>query len=187
MAAEQAGVTLTDRGAIVDALWHAVDDAAGNLANVPGLVRRVLETEAWRKRSHRGRVFEHERFLDFVTAKPLAGCGWPPEKVEALIKDEPATLAMWREAVTPQNVNQHTVPHDNVIRHQQGNSKAYTLDRLKREAPGLFQAVCAGKLSANAAAIEAGFRKKPTPFEQVQNLIPKLTAAEKRKLRELLA
>jgi len=29
---------------------------------------------------------------------PLAGCGWPPEKVEALIKDDVETLALWREA-----------------------------------------------------------------------------------------
>jgi hypothetical protein len=32
---------------------------------------------------------------------PLRGCGWPLAKVEALIKDDPETLAMWRKAVTP--------------------------------------------------------------------------------------
>jgi hypothetical protein len=44
--------------------------------------------------------------------------------------------------------------------------------------PDLAERVEAGELSANAAAEEAGFRKKPTPFEIVCRLLPKLTAAE---------
>ena len=43
---------------------------------------------------------------------------------------------MWREAITPEvGVNQHTMKegNNNVIT-LQGNSRAYTLDRLKREA-----------------------------------------------------
>jgi len=48
---------------------------------------------------------------------------------------------------------------------EQGNARTYTLNRLRREAPELFDAVVAGKLSPNAAAIEAGFRRKTTPLE----------------------
>jgi hypothetical protein len=48
---------------------------------------------------------------------------------------------------------------------EQGNSRTYTLNRLRRDAPELFDAVVAGKLSPNAAAIEAGFRRKTTPLE----------------------
>lgn len=175
-----------DKGSLVEALWHAVDHGAGSLAHIPGLVRRVIETGAWERRTYKGKVYEHARFLDFITAKPLGGCGWEPDKVEALIKDQPEVLAMWREAVTPE-AHRPAGSNDIVITSQQGNSKSYTLDRLKREAPALFAAVCAGELSANAAAIEAGFRKKPTPFETVQKLLPKLTATEKRKLRDMLA
>lgn len=67
-----------------------------------------------------------------------------------------------------------------------GNSSTYTLKRLKRDAPELFQRVIDGELSANAAAIEAGFRKKPTPFEQVCKLIPKLSDKERAQVREML-
>ena len=42
-----------------------------------------------------------------------------------------------------------------------GTSKAYTVSRLKRDRPDLFEKVVAGELSANKAAIEAGFRRKP--------------------------
>jgi hypothetical protein len=50
---------------------------------------------------------------------------------------------------------------DNVTRFQRGNQRAYILARLHRDRPDLAQRVEAGELSANAAAIEAGFRKKP--------------------------
>jgi hypothetical protein len=47
-----------------------------------------------------------------------------------------------------------------------GTSKAYTVSRLKRDRPDLFEKVVAGELSANKAAIEAGFRRKPFPWSR---------------------
>ncbi len=43
---------------------------------------------------------------------------------------------------------------------ERGTEATYTLRRLKRDAPALAQRVLDGELSANAAAVEAGFRKK---------------------------
>ena len=42
-----------------------------------------------------------------------------------------------------------------------GNNPTYALKRLKRDRPDLAAKVIAGELSANAAAIQAGFRKQP--------------------------
>ncbi len=39
-----------------------------------------------------------------------------------------------------------------------GTSETYTIARLKRDRPALAQKVISGEMSANAAAIEAGFR-----------------------------
>jgi hypothetical protein len=52
---------------------------------------------------------------------------------------------------------------------KQGTGKAYTLSRLEREPPELFERACLPKddpqhLSANAAAIQAGFRKPKTLY-----------------------
>ena len=52
------------------------------------------------------------------------------------------------------------------------------LRRLARDRPDLLERYEHGELTANAAAIEAGFRKKPTPFEIVKAQIPKLSDAE---------
>lgn len=67
-----------------------------------------------------------------------------------------------------------------------GTSANYTLARLDRDHPELAERVRDGKLSANAAAIEAGFRRKPTPFEQIERLIPRLTDDERRQIRAML-
>jgi hypothetical protein len=44
---------------------------------------------------------------------------------------------------------------------KRGNSAAYTLARLKRDRPDLYEQVQAGATTAHAAAIEAGFRSRP--------------------------
>jgi hypothetical protein len=85
----------------------------------------------------------------------MEGCGWPLDKVEKLIKDDVETHAMWRDAVTaPKHVHRDG---DIVTISERGNTKSYTVARLRREAPELYEEVKQGRLSANAAAIRAGF------------------------------
>src|SRR5690242_7684416 len=74
-----------------------------NIGNIPSVVKRVIETEAWRYRFEAGHFYQHESFIDFITTPPLSGCGWEPAKVEALLKQAKAdvdTLAAWRKAIT---------------------------------------------------------------------------------------
>jgi hypothetical protein len=64
------------------------------------------------------------------------------------------------------------------------NSSAYLLARLDRDGHAALAAkVRAGQLSANAAAVEAGFRKQATPLERVLKLLPKLTRSEWQQLK----
>lgn len=170
------GLTLHDKGGLVKSLWHSVDGAAGNLANVPALVSEVIETGAWREREQDGETYTHKTFLSFIETPPLSGCGWPKEKVEALIKDDADTLVRWRRAITGKQ-GAHSY---NVTMSGRGNSRAYTLSRLKRERPDLFAKVAAGELSANAAAVEAGWRKRPEPLDTALKAFHKLSAADQR-------
>src|ERR1041384_373738 len=101
-------LSLIDRGTLVETLYRAVVHGGGMLGSIPGLVRRVIETHAWEKRDEGGRIYEHATFLDFITAPPLAGCGWKPEQVKALISHDPDTLRMWDQAVTAQHGGNHT-------------------------------------------------------------------------------
>jgi len=61
-----------------------------------------------------------------------------------------------------------------------GRGVTYTLRRLKRDRPDLLKRVVSGELSANAAAVEAGFRKRPSALEQMQRLWLRLSPAERR-------
>jgi hypothetical protein len=82
----------------------------------------------------------------------LAFCRKAPD-VQALIRAEVG-------AVAAHGANQHTQVGGDIIpsSSQRGTSATHTLRRLKRDAPELAAKVVAGKLTANAAAIEAGFR-----------------------------
>ncbi len=75
------------------------------------------------------------------------------------LADGPKVLALWREATVGRaGDNQYKVDNNVTDQRVKGNSRSYTLSRLKREAPQLFQKVVDGELSANAAAI---FRSGP--------------------------
>jgi hypothetical protein len=106
----------------------------------------------------------------------MEGCGWSVDKVEKLIRDDVETLAMWRNA-TVATPGRPTEIRSNPTNNDRG--KAYTVSCLRREAPTLYEEVKEGRLSANAAAIQAGFRKKATPFEIACRRLPKLTPEEK--------
>jgi hypothetical protein len=127
----------------------------------------VVRDEAWRSR----RVRTEESFLELLTATPLKGFGEEPKKVEALLKDDPEALALFREAITSKrgkrakdNSDIVTVKGDG-----RGNARGYTLTRLKRHHPTLYQRVVAGELSAHAAAREAGFRHQKASLDQLHH------------------
>ena len=93
--------------------------------------------------------------------KPPEGWGEDPDKIEALIKDAPEALQMWDDEMKqkPGPKPDSYVYNVNEIKRKKGNSKAHSLSVLKRKAPDMFQAVCNGELTANAAMIQAGLRK----------------------------
>ena len=99
----------------------------------------------------------------------MEGWGENPERIEGLIKHDAEVLVLWREAMKGQAGRPSKESNYNVkeLSAVGGNSRSYTVSRLQREAPELFAQVVAGTLSANAAAIQAGFRKKPTALEML--------------------
>lgn len=148
------------------ALRHGV----GKLSAVPGLIAKIIETRAWECREVRpGVVVELGSLLELVTRKPPDGWGEDPAKVERLLSDHPKVLAQWREHTKQQgrrtDLEGDLCSNPTEVR-KNDRGRAYTLERLEREAPELFERVCEGALSANAAAIEAGFRKKPSNEER---------------------
>lgn len=159
----------------------------GGLEVVPGLLRRAIEEEAWKERKDwrgTGNVYPALPSLRaLIEARPPDGLGTTPDLIRRIIFDDQNTLMLFEEAlVRKHGTNRHTkVENDNInlYKPEQGTSRAYVLRRLKRKRADLFDKVVAGDLSANAAAIEAGFKKKPTSLDVLIATWRKASAEER--------
>lgn len=160
-----------------DATESAIRHGSHDLHAIPKLIAKIIDTQAWESIQLRsGKIIQFRNLRELITTPPLEGWGQDPKKVEALIKDDPEVLVMYREAMKGRGTR--TDLSDNVSEvklDKSGNGRAYTLSRLQKQHPELYQSVCDGQMSANAAAIKAGFRKKLSPLEQVLRLLPKLS------------
>ena len=171
-------------GTICDDLDKSLRGSEFNLSAVANTIVVVIREEAWRKRVIRtGELVECGSFLELLTAPPLKGFGEDPKRVEALLKDDVEALRMFRAATTgPKHKHKTSDPDGSnvTIKVERGTSRAYTLDRLHRESPALYGEVVAGTLSANQAAIRAGFRKTKTPLEQLRHWWQKASVRERK-------
>ena len=172
-----------EKGQIAVTTVQCFTRADGSLASFPGLLKRVIQEKVWERRIHNGHLIELPNLRALITEKPIRGWGQNPDKIQAVIQDDAEALALFREAMVEvhggdrksANIKTDIVSLDTV---EHGNSKSYTVSRLKRDRPDLFERVVAGELSANKAAIEAGFRRKPTTIEQIKTLWSKATPDE---------
>jgi hypothetical protein len=159
---------------------------------VPKLLSRVIEERQWsRHRDRNGEPFaSFEAFaqhpywqgLEATIDDLLAYCRKHP-KVARLIKREVDPLATMAEAGAQggrgNKASSITTSFD--------RGATYTLKRLKRDHQGLFDRVVSGELSANAAAIEAGFRKTPTALEQLRKVWSKASDDDRRTFKAEIA
>jgi hypothetical protein len=133
-------------------------------------------------------------FREFIESPPLRGLGESMEDIERLLADDADALVKLRRlTVAPKHLHQdRDADNNNIIisndlftpdepaekKSTQGTSRAYTLDRLERERPDLFELVVQEEMSANAAAIMAGWRKQATALETAQRAWKKMTGDE---------
>lgn len=164
-------------GQLVDTAYGSYREAGSGLKYFPALMKKIISNKAWEKRVKQGKVIELSSLRDLITKAPIEGWGEDPAKIEALIRDDVEALAMWREEMTEEpggdrQSKEHKSNSDNITNaftsDDRGTSRSYTVARLKQQAPELFEKVVSGELSANAAAIQAGFRKVKTPLDNLE-------------------
>jgi len=168
-------------GELCDRLDKSLRGSESNLSQLVKNIVAVLKKEAWKERRVRtGKIVKCESFIELITAPPLKGFGEEVIRVEALLKDDAEALTMFRAATTkmgkPSEANSH---YKIMTKARQGTSRAYLLTRLKQKNQTLFDKVVAGKLSAHAAARQAGLVKTKTQLEQLLKLWKKATADER--------
>lgn len=173
-----------EKGQLASTTVQCLSRGAGALNSFPGLLKKVIEERVWEHRIYHGREYRLPNLRALITEKPMAGWGEDPKKIEALIKDDPEVLPMFREAMKGQAGRPKTGSNPTLLEKDRG--KAYTLTRLQKDNPEIYEEVKAGKLTANAGAIKAGWRKAPTPMEIIRKQIPKLTQEERTQLSKEL-
>lgn len=135
-------------------------------AQLPLMISEAIKDRVWeRVQDRKGQPFT--TFESFVEHPLWQGLESSVDDLLAFCRKSPDTQAMIREAVSGQPTHadagakggRGNKASDNVTGFR-GNRSTYTLRRLKRDAPELAERVVKGELSANAAAIEAGFRER---------------------------
>ena len=165
-----------ERGQLCQSTIESLYEATGGLRQFPSLLKKVIATRAWERRTVHGKVVELGSLRELITSKPVGGWGEDPSKVEAVIRDDPEALAAFREAMKHQGKADDF--SYNVREESSGNSRAYSISRVQRECDAeTVAAVMAGEMSPNAALVKAGVR------ENRQVYIPRDPSAAVEKLR----
>jgi hypothetical protein len=113
--------------------------------------------------------------------------GWAVEGLRQLKPNEPITYE-WAQKLGKHGGDRKSEAvkdqGSNTTLKLPGRGAAYILARLDRDGHAELAAkVRTGKISANAAAIEAGFRQQKTPLERVRAVFRKMTRTELRQAR----
>ena len=170
-----------ERGQLCQSTIQSLYKVTGGLSQFPSLLKKLIAEKAWERRVSHGNVVELKNLRELITEKPIRGWGEDPDKVEALIRDDPEALLAYREAMLGKPGRPAEESPDIVrgLDGEHGNSRAYSLARVQRECDAdTVAAVMAGKVSPNAALVRAGVR------ENRQCYIPRDPAEAVRKLRK---
>lgn len=174
----------------VQRVHQAVSASAGDL--VPALAE-IIEDGAWREFVHPMDGFKHyDRFADFcsdtlrITAEAVevlldrSSLKSTAEKVRRLLREDIQPIRRNGGLTTDELEN----GCNNMTPIARGDSPEYAIARLKRDNPDLAQRVIDGELSAHAAALQAGIKRRraqilvDNPDDAIRGLLKFFTAEQ---------
>jgi len=131
----------------------------------PNILKEIIKERTWVGRCD-GNGAEFKSFEAFAACPLWEGLGCTIADLMAICRKREDVQKRINEEIgaAPEHVGRghrscNTTPN---------HGATYILKRLKRDRLDLAEKVIAGELSANAAAIEAGFRKPPSPLKQLR-------------------
>lgn len=163
---------LLSNDTLVTCLSQAISRGESGLKNIPGLIKRVIEEEAWKERTIAitGEIIKIDSFIEFIEAPPLKGLGTSYDMLWRICQNDNEVLNLLDIVANqkPGNTlgnNQYTSKTGifNNVKNSSppvGNSKRYGLRRLRKCRPDLHKKVLTGELTVNEAMIQSGLRKK---------------------------
>jgi hypothetical protein len=168
-------------GSLHNTLLGASRSGNNGIRSIPGLMLGMLREDGWRDmvRPLDGKRFTNETIEQWVLGPAWAGLyfkNWDQlyaildrdhevgQRVKAMLVERGAPANGLAQDVRPVvkngEVGKGRPNRFDVIKpNQGGTSEAYLIARLKRDMPDLAQEVIAGRLSAHAAAVQAGIKR----------------------------
>ncbi len=174
-------------GTTVRLLQSSLSKSETNVSGVWKIFRNLDKDNAWMRFRFPDEdgaklyIYSASDFRRFIESPWPNGCNTSIDLLRRMVRDTPAWPAFERlirgEPGNPTGANQHSAGNsDNVtdssdakdpatvpVSKKQaptGNSVNYAMSRLEKKKPELYADVVAGKISPNAAMVQAGFRKK---------------------------
>jgi len=177
---------------LVESLGSSIQRGGNALADVPGLLKRVLAEGAWRTfTTRRGELVEHDRFPSFVITPPLRGLGADMELINRIVGTADTELLRLLKAAKSvgQGARTDLSPCVDSTRSRAAEDTANTADRLARDAPDEYEAVSRGERSIHAAAVRAGIRRRriPVRLDSAESAARSLRAHMRPETRRALA
>jgi hypothetical protein len=168
-------VSDADHWVVVREVISSTNDGAQVMSALPGLVRRLIDEDAWREFAApgSGKLVCHETFTSFVRTRPPEGLGGRSSQLLALCGTDEDLVVRVRALLlgeVPEAANHGEIGRgrsgpegkrlsDNLFRPGRGTRSDYLVSRLKRDNPDLAARVVAGELTPSAAARQMGWRK----------------------------
>jgi len=160
-----------ERGLVIKSLAWSLSGSNVSLDDIPGLVIRIVDEDMWRKYAVPEREWEVAKFRsfeEFVTTPMPVGLGISISALKDLCHRDLQAKAAIDEALKedqPNGGDRRSVSFSLSNRQSEspptgGGTQTVALRRLRKDRPDLHAKVLAGEMSANAAAVEAGFRHR---------------------------
>lgn len=131
---------------------------------IPAALANVIKEKQWASCPDKNGV-PFVSFEAFVQHRLWQGLESSFDELTIYCRKKPEVLKLIKDEMAP--ATEHGGDHKSdqaritLLKTPHNDTAHGVLRRLKRDHPELAEQVVAGELSANAAAIEAGFRKKP--------------------------
>lgn len=154
---------LVQRDQLVDDLRGAIHSGESGLNYVPRLLRKVLETDAWRERfdAKTKQPVAFASFAAFVSTPPTEGLGADMAMINRMVGTaDPDLLRLLRDARKVGRGHKRDSDSESI----DSESASYTAQRLAEHAPEEYEAVKRGEQTIHRAAVKAGIRKHRVPI-----------------------
>lgn len=178
-----------EAGNIINAAQQCLSRGSSTLSSLPKLIIRIIDEELWREIyiPSTKETVQFDSFVEFVTTGLPDGLGTTVELLQDLCQSNNTARSFITQAVKGKQ-GARTDLLDNIKKVNPpaptGTSRDAALRRLRKDRPDLHEQVLADEISAHAAMVAAGFRKKPDPVTVIKREWRKATEEQRHELME---